>query len=226
MGAIEPNAAAGLVFAGGRATRMGGVNKAFADFRGRPFLEGVLERLLPQFQGELFISANREPERFEALCRRFGRPVRVLPDRLTSFPGPLAAFDAAAAAAPESEWMLTAPCDTPLLPRGLLERFARAQRAAWRAGRDPDAFFAAGEDGFPQPGFAAVRTKRLGEAGAFLASGGRRLGGWLRSIGGEAVLISGLAPDESLANLNSVEDAREAEAWLEAIRLSPTEAAR
>ncbi len=219
MGAIASANTAGLVFAGGRATRMGGVNKALAVWEGRPMLDWVLERLLPQFSGPLYVSANRDADLFNAaLGRHCCRPYAVLSDRLADFPGPLAAFDAASAEKIDCEWMLTSPCDTPLLPRHLLERFAAAQRAALTAGRDPDAFFAQGADGFPQPGFSVVRISRLGEVRAFIESGGRRLGGWLRSCGGEAVPILSLESDESLANLNSLDDMAAASAWLRQVK--------
>ena len=97
----------GLIYAGGRATRMGGVNKAFVKFEGRCLIEHVVERLRPQCAG-IVISANRDLSDFSRLADA------VLPDVLSDFPGPLAALDAMARAAmPNCEWVLTVPCDAP-----------------------------------------------------------------------------------------------------------------
>ena len=74
---------AGIVLAGGRATRMGGGDKALRPLGGQPVLAHVIARLAPQVQA-LALSANGDPARFAA----FGLP--VLADSLPGFPGPLA----------------------------------------------------------------------------------------------------------------------------------------
>ena len=61
---------AGIVLAGGRATRMGGGDKPLLHLHGRPLLAHVIERLTPQVAA-LAISANGDPARFAA----FGLPV-------------------------------------------------------------------------------------------------------------------------------------------------------
>ena len=64
---------AGLVLAGGRATRLGGGDKPLRLLGGRTMLSRVLERLAPQV-GQVAISAYGDPARFG----EFGLP--VLPD--------------------------------------------------------------------------------------------------------------------------------------------------
>ena len=39
---------AGVILAGGRGRRMGGVDKGLQDLQGRPMVQWVLERLAPQ----------------------------------------------------------------------------------------------------------------------------------------------------------------------------------
>ena len=67
----------GLVLAGGRGSRMGGVDKGLQNFRGTPMAMHVLLRLAPQV-GALMVNANRNIGAYEA----FGAPVfpDVLPD--------------------------------------------------------------------------------------------------------------------------------------------------
>ena len=55
---IDPSQITGLVLAGGRATRMGGVDKGLQNFNGIPLALHTLMRLQPQV-GELMVNANR-----------------------------------------------------------------------------------------------------------------------------------------------------------------------
>lgn len=76
--------ATALILCGGRATRMGGVDKPLQPFQGRALVHHVIERIAPQTGGRILISANRHLDDY----RRLGHP--VLPDPLPDFPGPLA----------------------------------------------------------------------------------------------------------------------------------------
>ena len=73
MAVIARDNVTGLIYAGGRATRMGGVDKGLELFRGRPLIEAVIDRLKPQC-ASIVISANRNLERYAACrtARRFG----------------------------------------------------------------------------------------------------------------------------------------------------------
>lgn len=189
-----------LIFAGGRATRLGGVNKALVALCGRPLIEHVIERLGGS-AGRLVVSANRDEESFVRLG------ARVVADRESGFPGPLAALEAAAGAV-DTEWVLTAPCDAPFLPADLLERFQARQKALAAEGRDPDAYVIRTEN-HRQGALACVRARRLPEARASLASGEHRLGRWYAALGAEEVPVFGM--EEAFANLNTPEEVAAAE---------------
>ncbi len=73
-----------LLLCGGRAARMGGVDKPLQPAQGRPLVDHVLDRIAPQTGGRVLISANRHLGGY----RRLGHP--VLGDTLPDFPGPLA----------------------------------------------------------------------------------------------------------------------------------------
>ena len=84
---VTPDQITGLVLAGGRASRMGGVDKGLQRLRGKSLAGHVLRRLRPQV-GAVAINANRHRAAYEALG------VPVWPDNgpADTFAGPLAGF--------------------------------------------------------------------------------------------------------------------------------------
>ena len=116
--AIAPQDITGLVLAGGRGSRMGGVDKGLQNFQGMPLALHALMRLAPQV-GETMVNANRNLSAYEA----FGSP--VWPDTLSDHAGPLAGFLTGLERC-ETPYLLTVPCDTPWFPADLAERMAQA----------------------------------------------------------------------------------------------------
>ncbi len=80
---MQSEAITGVVLAGGRATRMGGIDKGLQALNGRPLWRHVAEALAPQVD-ELVISANRHLEQWRAS----GYP--VFRDIQEGYQGPLA----------------------------------------------------------------------------------------------------------------------------------------
>ena len=72
----------GVILAGGRATRMGGGDKALLPLGAGRVLDHVLERLEPQVAG-MALNANGD-------AARWPYDLPVLPDTVAGFPGPLA----------------------------------------------------------------------------------------------------------------------------------------
>jgi molybdopterin-guanine dinucleotide biosynthesis protein A len=116
-----------VILAGGRATRMGGGDKALRPFAGGTLLDQVLDRL-GGHRGPIVLNANGDPARFA----RFHLP--VVPDPLPDQPGPLAGVLAgmewAAAHAPGATDLVSVPCDSPFIPHDLIARLLRARDAA------------------------------------------------------------------------------------------------
>ena len=111
---------AGLILAGGRGRRVGGRDKGLLPHIGRPLIEHVIERFLPQVQS-LALSANRNPEQY----RRYGYPVYRDDDkRFGEYQGPLAGVYTAMIHCDRS-WLACAPCDVPHLPHDMVKRLAR-----------------------------------------------------------------------------------------------------
>ena len=111
----------GVILAGGRATRMGGGDKALKPVAGRPLLAHVIDRLAPQVEA-LALNANGDPARFAA----FDLP--VVADPVPDFAGPLAGVLAGMrwAEAEGYSHVASAAADTPFFPRDLVACLADA----------------------------------------------------------------------------------------------------
>ncbi len=166
----------GLVVAGGRGTRMGGVDKGLVDHLGAPLALHALRRLAPQV-GAVAINANRHV----ASYAEFGAP--VWPDSVAGRPGPLAGWLAGLQHC-ATPWLATVPCDSPNFPVDLVARLAAAARHPDNDGTgggdgdgDIDVVVAATADGV-QPVFALLRATLAPRLAADLAAGERRVGRW------------------------------------------------
>ena len=67
---IAPRDITGVILAGGRGSRLGGVDKGLVPLHGRPLIEHVIDALRPQV-GALLISANRNHDIYAS----YGYPV-------------------------------------------------------------------------------------------------------------------------------------------------------
>ena len=108
----------GLILAGGRGMRMGGVDKGLQTLQGKPMILHVIQRLQPQVD-RIMINANQNLDRY----REFNFPVCA--DEKNDYAGPLAGMQAGLIHC-ETAYMLTAPCDTPMLPTDLVTQLATA----------------------------------------------------------------------------------------------------
>jgi molybdopterin-guanine dinucleotide biosynthesis protein A len=158
----------GLVLAGGLGRRMGGEDKGFVELAGRPMVEHVLDALRPQV-GSVLINANRNLDRYA------GYGYRVVPDALEGYMGPLAGV---ASALPHSstEFLLTVPCDAPLVAADLAGRLLDACEA-------DDADLAVASDGRRlQPVFLLLRARVAPSLQSYLAGGGRKVDAWFACL--------------------------------------------
>ena len=166
---IDSSEITGLILAGGRGSRMGGVDKGLQNFNGMPLALHTLMRLQPQV-GHLMINANRNLAAYES----FGVP--VWPDVLDDYAGPLAGILTALERC-ETPWLATTPCDSPLFPLDLVERLAQA---AHTEGAEIAVAAAPEEDGQlrTQPVFCLLRVELLESLVKFTHGGGRKIDAW------------------------------------------------
>ena len=171
---ISPQHVTGLVLAGGRGTRMGGVDKGLQLFEGNPLALHALRRLQPQVAG-VAVNANRNLPAYEA----FDAP--VWPDGLADYPGPLAGFLSGLSHCP-TPWLLTIPCDTPRFPTDLAERMIEAlvdsDDAQIAIASAPEADRQGVVALRAQPVFCLLPTALLGSLSFFTGQGGRKIDAW------------------------------------------------
>ncbi|VVE89317.1 molybdenum cofactor guanylyltransferase MobA [Pandoraea bronchicola] len=188
---IPRNAITGLILAGGRGQRMGGRDKGLQIFAGRPLAAHVAERLRPQI-GTLLISANRNRDAYAALG------AEVVSDETQDFAGPLAGMLAGLRAA-RTDYVLTAPCDTPYLPEDLGERLGAALNASLAG--SPAAYAATAQG--PHPVFALLHRSLADDLAATLAAGEHRVRAWLARHKAVQVHFGGERP---FYNVNTLDD--------------------
>jgi molybdenum cofactor guanylyltransferase len=192
----------GLVLAGGLARRMGGGDKARIRIGGSTILQRVLARMAPQC-GLVIINANGDPARFS------DTGLAVVADNVAGFAGPLAGIlaglDWAAANAPRSEWLVSAPGDCPFLPKNLLARLHAARFAAGA----PLACAKSGEQTHPVVGLWPLAL-REDLRRALVSEGLRKIDLWTARHGIAAADWPDI-PVDPFFNVNTPEDAARAE---------------
>jgi molybdenum cofactor guanylyltransferase len=153
-----------VILAGGRGMRMGGIDKGLVDYQGKAMVAQVLQRIRPQV-AQVIINANRNLD----IYQHYG--VTVVTDATDQFDGPLAGFQAGAAHA-ATDWILTVPCDSPLLPLDLVARMSQAVQVTntlMAVARS-----ASGE----HPVFCLFHYSLKADLAVFLSEGQRRVSGW------------------------------------------------
>jgi molybdenum cofactor guanylyltransferase len=205
------NAVGSVILAGGKASRMGGADKALLPLAGKPLLTHAIARLAPQVS-TMIISANGELSRFAS----FRLP--VIADSLGEYTGPLAGLLAGlewhAEHRPDIRYVASVPTDTPFFPPDLVARFLAEPMRQRRP------LVARSESGVhPVIGLWPVEiAPDLREA---LEQGTHKVGAWAEGQSATEVSfpqgeINGKAVDPFF-NINRPEDLAKAEALLKAV---------
>ena len=186
------NLITGLVLAGGRGSRMGEVDKGLQQFRDKPMVAHVLERLTPQVD-ETIINANRNVDSYAA----FG--YRVVPDVIAGFAGPLAGLHIGMRSA-STPLIVTSPCDSPFLPLNLVARLHHALIAEHADLAVAKTFDQA------HPVFCLTKTELEPHLRAFLESGQRKIDKWYATL--QVVEVAFDDNVDAFANINTAEELR------------------
>ena len=199
---IDPQDITGLILAGGRGSRMGGVDKGLQNFNGVPLALHTLLRLGPQVES-VMVNANRNLSAYES----FG--ASVWPDASADFAGPLSGFLVGLERA-ETPYVLTVPCDTPRLPLDLTQRLAQAlvredAEIAMAAAPETD------EHGQThmrtQPVFCLMKIELSESLVKFTHAGGHKIDTWTAQH--KTVIVPFDAPNDdplAFANVNTLTD--------------------
>ena len=199
---IPPQNITGLILAGGRGSRMGGVDKGLQNFNGIPLALHTLMRLGPQVE-TVMVNANRNLSAYES----FG--ALVWPDASSDFAGPLSGFLVGLERA-ETPYLLTVPCDTPRLPLDLAERLAEA---LMREGADiamaaaPEVKADGATEVRAQPVFCLLKIELSESLVAFTHAGGRKIDAWTAQHKTVIVAFDGPTDDPlAFANINTLNE--------------------
>ena len=184
---LEPITA--VILAGGRARRMGEVDKGLEMLRGRSLVEWVLERIEPQVD-DVFINANRNLDRY----LEYGYP--VISDRIPDYAGPLAELHAALTEV-AAGLVLTVPCDAPFVPADLVQRLRQALQ-------EHDAQIAVASTAERvHPVFSLCRSDVLTALAEYLNEGGRKVEAWHATLRCASVVFT---DEDAFRNLNTLEE--------------------
>ncbi len=167
-----------IILAGGRGSRMGGVDKGLQTFNGVPLALHTLMRLQMQEGGvvaETMVNANRNLAAYEAMG------VSVWPDASPdAFAGPLAGFLTGLERC-ETPYLLTVPCDTPLFPLDLALRLLQAieqQGADIAMASAPETDESGVTHTRAQPVFCLMKAQLMESLVKFMQGGGRKIDAW------------------------------------------------
>ena len=169
---------------------MAGEDKGWVELHDEPFIEHALKRLQQQTD-RIIISANRSLDRYQQLG------IKVVTDQHADFPGPLAGIYAALTQM-ETDWLLTLPCDTPLLPSDLLQQFIDALT------NNPNHIAVASDGKYLQPVFCLIHRSLSESLKNFLDNNGRKTGLWIRQQQPLEVVFKD--NDAQFININTLEE--------------------
>jgi molybdopterin-guanine dinucleotide biosynthesis protein A len=173
------------ILAGGRATRLGGRDKAWLSLAGVPQVLRWQRRFAVE-TGAILVSANRDPARYAE------HGLRVVADRMPDC-GPLSGLDALAQAC-TTPWLLTLPVDLVGVNECLLPTLF--------AGAAANGAYAHDDEG-PQPLVALWRTPAVRDAAAQALDAGEHAVHALQArLGMAAVRFDGMR----FGNLNTADD--------------------
>jgi len=176
----------GLILAGGRATRLGGVDKGLQPLDGKALIEWTLTPLRPLVD-TLIINCNRNHPRYEQLADR------VVEDANQDFAGPLHGVLSGLRVSRASH-LLVLPCDTPQITAAVLAELIEAAR------RQPDQItIARTTDGW-QPLHVIVPCHYQANLAAWLAEGNAKVRAWYQQHPHQLIEFS---DTHAFYNLNS-----------------------
>jgi molybdopterin-guanine dinucleotide biosynthesis protein A len=191
---IAPENITGLILAGGRAQRMGGIDKGLIPFMGQPLIAAAISRLQNQV-GSILINANRNITQYAA----YGYPVIL--DETPDFSGPLAGFSVGLQSC-KTPYLLTSPCDSPLLPLDLGKKLAIEMerenfQLVYASSKELD------DRVWTQPVFCLMRTDLHSSLQSFLDKGDLKIDRWFKELHSSTVVFEDAM---AFANVNTPEE--------------------
>ena len=170
---MDKNQITGIVLAGGRGSRMGGVDKGLQLYNDTPLAKHAIQLLQPQV-GSLLINANRNLDIYRSWAAE--ADAQIVVDGLADFAGPLAGFLAGLEHC-KTPYLMTVPCDTPRFPSNLVARLSEAL-----VKNDADIAMVSSPDDEGvlrhQPVFCLLKRELVESLKVFTEADGRKIGAW------------------------------------------------
>jgi molybdopterin-guanine dinucleotide biosynthesis protein A len=179
-----------IILAGGEGSRFENNDKGLIQWRGKPLVEHVIDRILPQVS-KIIISCNRNQSYYSSL----GHP--ICEDSLAGYQGPLAGIQSALALV-KTPLALVCPCDTPLIPNQLAEKLYSSL-----SGDQLELCYA--DDGERhQYLMALMKADVLVSLNKYLEAGNRSVKGWIKELNHCSAGFS--EQSHTFSNVNTVSD--------------------
>ena len=179
-----------VILAGGKGSRMGGQDKGLVNYQNQPLIAHVIPSICMQTT-KIVINANRNREAYAV----YGYP--VVEDSLSDFQGPLAGFLACMSRV-TTDYILTMPCDGPLIAPNYLARMLQVMQKT-------SCEVAIASDGDRmQPVYALIPVALKASLQQYLSAGDRKIDLWYKQHQIELVNFS----DQKImfTNINSPAD--------------------
>lgn len=106
-----------VILAGGKSSRMNGIDKGLIDFRNKPMISYVFD-IASKNATKVFISANRNKE-------KYAKYADVISDELPDFQGPLAGILTVIKLC-KTPYLLVLPCDCPFINNDAVDKLINA----------------------------------------------------------------------------------------------------
>ncbi len=190
MQAFEQLPMSVLILAGGRGSRMGGLDKGLVELNNQPFVEHALKIVRP-YSDDMIISCNRNQQ----LYRNYSDI--LVSDNSDDYPGPLAGIQAGMQRA-RHQALLVLPCDTPMIPTDLPLKLFQA------FDKQPDAISVVNDGERLQPLHAIIPTRYLDSLNEFLLTNQRGVIHWYKQHPMAEVAYQGQA--EFFTNINRLDE--------------------
>jgi len=180
----------GVILAGGRARRMGGVDKGLVLFKGKPLIEHVIKAFEPQVSN-LLLNVNRNYEKY----KNYG--LEIVSDEMEDYCGPLAGMSSALNKI-DTPYLATAPCDTPFISKNIVENLSLSmlnEKTEISVAHNGDRL---------QPVFCMMKKTMITSINNYLKKGGRKIDHWFNQHSVSVVDLSG--NPECFKNFNSKDE--------------------
>jgi molybdenum cofactor guanylyltransferase len=198
----------GLILAGGRGSRMDGMDKGLVQLNGESLITLAIKALssqLPPQVDQIIISANRHLETYAALTVG-GKPVIVTADVYKNYQGPLAGMHAGLQTIMQikgtpPDYVMVMPTDTPHVPECLVTRLFTAISKVSVNSTYSCAYVTVA--GAMHPLTCMVSLDVLPSLEQFLSDDDRRVRNWIARLNSVAVPFDDYP--EAFANYNTAE---------------------